>query len=265
MSTMVWAKLDDRFHSNKKLAQLGARLLPGAGLHSLAISWSASELTDGFIPTLQVHRLAGKDTSSLERALVDVGLWEEVANGYYIHDFLDYNPCREEVLAQREARSQAGKRGAEGRWQKPWQMPSQEPCQMDGNNDGKQMAKAMAKPCPVPVPVPDSKSTSYSREAGSIFAYWVEVMDKPKAKLTKDRLSKIQARLREGYTEGEIRQAIDGCRSSAWHMGDNPNGTTYNDLARICGSGADLEGFRDRTARTPATADDELDALCKMN
>lgn len=259
---MVWAKLDDQFHSNKKLAQLGPRLLPGAGLHSLAISWCASELTDGYIPTLQVRRLAGKDTSTLERALVDVGLWEVAENGYYIHDFLDYNPCREEVLAQREARSEAGKRGAEARWQKPWQMPSQESWQTDGKDDDKGNGKPMAKLCPVPVPV--VKSTSYSREVASIFTHWCAVMGKPRAKLTADRRTKVEARLREGFTEEDIKRGVDGCKKSSWHMGDNPSGRPYNDLAHICKGGSTLEGFMEAVG-AQSGLDDELDALCTMS
>ena len=30
--------------------------------------------------------------------LVDAGLWEEVPGGFRIHDFLDYNPSKVEVL-----------------------------------------------------------------------------------------------------------------------------------------------------------------------
>lgn len=95
--------------------------------------------------------------------------------------------------------------------------------------------------------IPDSlipdKSTSYSREAASIFTYWKTVMDKPEARLTADRRAKIQARLRDGYTEEQIKQAIDGCRASSWHMGENPNGKQYNDLELICRNGAKLESF----------------------
>jgi hypothetical protein len=50
------------------------------------------------------------------RRLVAVGLWHEIPGGYEVHDFLDYNPSRAEVLARREATKEAGKRGALKRW-----------------------------------------------------------------------------------------------------------------------------------------------------
>ena len=34
--------------------------------------------------------------------LVDSGLWEEVPGGYRVHDYLDYNPSRDKVLAERK-------------------------------------------------------------------------------------------------------------------------------------------------------------------
>jgi hypothetical protein len=88
-----------------------------------------------------------------------------------------------------------------------------------------------------------NKSTTYSREVASIFTYWQTVMGKPKAILTADRRAKIQARLRDGYTEEQIKQGIDGCRASAWHMGENPNGKQYNDFDLICRNGSKLEQF----------------------
>jgi hypothetical protein len=43
--------------------------------------------------------------------LVDAGLWEADPVGFVIHDFLKYNPSREEVLAQRAERAASGRKG----------------------------------------------------------------------------------------------------------------------------------------------------------
>lgn len=76
-----------------------------------------------------------------------------------------------------------------------------------------------------------------------IFAHWQKVMDFPLAKLLPVREKLIRARLKEGYTVEQIIAAIDGCRNSKFHLGDNDNGTVYADLTLICRNGAKLEWF----------------------
>lgn len=81
-------------------------------------------------------------------------------------------------------------------------------------------------------------------EANQIFTYWQEVMKKTSmAKLTERRRKSIQARLREGYSVDQIKQAINGCAQSPYHMGQNDSGTVYDDLTLICRSGDKLEQF----------------------
>ena len=77
-----------------------------------------------------------------------------------------------------------------------------------------------------------------------IFDYWKSRMGKSgNSKLTKDRRAKIKSRLSEGYTPQQICQAIDGCASSTYHMGQNDQGTVYDDLTLICRNGSKLEWF----------------------
>jgi uncharacterized phage protein (TIGR02220 family) len=110
---MSWAKIDDQFHNHPKLAFLGSMMLPCVGLHVLALSWCSQYLTDGQIPAGQVHKLAGdldlllsggNAVTELAQRLVDVELWEDLGDGLYqIHDYLEYNPSRDDVLAERKA------------------------------------------------------------------------------------------------------------------------------------------------------------------
>ena len=80
-----------------------------------------------------------------------------------------------------------------------------------------------------------------------IYNYWFSVMNKDgKTKFTAKRKSKIKARLKEGYTEQQIKQAIDGCANSPYHMGQNDNKTIYNDIELICRSGEKVEQFGQR-------------------
>ena len=169
----MWFKVDDSFFSNPKTAMLS----DGAtALWLRSGSWSAQQLTGGFIPARMVPMFRGSDDSV--RELCDVGLWErdDERDGYWFHDWSDYQPDGEEVDALRRKRSEAGKRGADRRWKRKTVDENGKNGKTDGKCHGKPMAnawqtdgKSMANSCPVPVPVPDKKekeeySSSFSKE-----------------------------------------------------------------------------------------------------
>lgn len=171
----MWFKVDDSFFSNPKTAMLS----DGAtALWLRSGSWSAQQLTDGFIPARMVPMFRGSDDSV--RELCDVGLWErdDERDGYWFHDWSDYQPDGEEVDALRRKRSEAGKRGADRRWKRKTVDENGKNGKTYGKCHGKPMAnawqtdgKSMANSCPVPVPVPDKKekeeySSSFSKEIG---------------------------------------------------------------------------------------------------
>lgn len=171
----MWFKVDDSFFSNPKTAMLS----DGAtALWLRSGSWSAQQLTGGFVPARMVPMFRGSDDSV--RELCDVGLWErdDERDGYWFHDWNDYQPDGEEVDALRRKRSEAGKRGADRRWKRKTVDENGKNGKTDGKCHGKPMAnawqtdgKSMANSCPVPVPVPDKKdeeeySSSSSKEIG---------------------------------------------------------------------------------------------------
>lgn len=166
----MWFKVDDSFYSNPKTAMLS----DGAtALWLRSGSWSAQQLTGGFVPARMVPMFRGSDDSV--RELCDAGLWayDEQKDGYQFHDWSDYQPDGEEVDALRKKRSEAGKRGANRRWGKP---ENGKNGKTDGKCHGKPMAnawqtdgKSMANSCPVPVPEKKEKeeySSSFSKEIG---------------------------------------------------------------------------------------------------
>lgn len=172
----MWFKVDDSFFSNPKTAMLS----DGAtALWLRSGSWSAQQLTDGFIPARMVPMFRGSDDSV--RELCDVGLWErdDERDGYWFHDWSDYQPDGEEVDALRRKRSEAGKRGADRRWKRKTVDENGKNGKTYGKCHGKPMANAwqtdgkpMANSCPVPVPVPDKKekeeySSSFSKETSA--------------------------------------------------------------------------------------------------
>lgn len=107
---MVWFKVEDTFALHPKVITVGNAPL---GLWLRAGSWSASQLTDGFIPASLVATLGGK-TADAHR-LVAAGLWDEVDGGYRFHDWQHYQPTRADVeanrAAQRERQAKSRARG----------------------------------------------------------------------------------------------------------------------------------------------------------
>lgn len=98
----MWVKLDDAFFEHHKVVAVSplARLLFLASL-----AHSAKHLTDGvvargYLPGIRTNAGAAKRHIG---ELVAVGLWEDHPDGYFIHDWLDYNPPAERVLAKRAA------------------------------------------------------------------------------------------------------------------------------------------------------------------
>ena len=96
-----------------------------------------------------------------------------------------------------------------------------------------------------------------------IFEYWRDTMNKgATTKPTAGRISKIKARLKDGYTVDQIKSAIDGCKSSDHNMGrspkSNPEGRIYDCLTLICRNSEKLEMFIGYTKVTN-THDQELE------
>lgn len=104
-----------------------------------------------------------------------------------------------------------------------------------------------------------------------IFRYWLETMGKQKAALSPKRTKAIQARLKDGYSVDEIKQAIYNCSRTPHNMGQNRNGKRYDDIELICRSPEKLESFRDNEANANAahksgyaTYSDRFEAECEQ-
>lgn len=95
---MPWFKIDDGFHGHPKVVEL---TLGAVGLWTLAGSWCAKYLTDGFVPTKTVIRLGGSIDEALE--LEHAGLWYSADGGHQFKDWADYQPLKADVEAERFA------------------------------------------------------------------------------------------------------------------------------------------------------------------
>jgi uncharacterized phage protein (TIGR02220 family) len=70
------------------------------------------------------------------------------------------------------------------------------------------------------------------------FSYWQEVFNHPKSQLDQTRKHKIMARLKEGRTLEEIKQAIDNCKADDWEGREK-----YHDIELICRNTSKFEYF----------------------
>lgn len=97
------------------------------------------------------------------------------------------------------------------------------------------------------------KAKRISDEAVKIvWDYWVNAMGASKlAVLDHDRKVKIAASIYDYGIEASCR-AIDGCASSPFHMGNNPQQKKYNGIDLIFRDADKIEGFIQRTEKRDA-------------
>lgn len=103
---MTWVRIHDHATRHPKILALSH---PAFRLWVAALSYCQEHLTDGFVPRsalrsfgfrvskAAISELLNSTPPSLEPLLV------EVESGYEVHDFLDWNDSREEILRKRAA------------------------------------------------------------------------------------------------------------------------------------------------------------------
>lgn len=99
---MAWFKVDDGFHSSRKVLSIPRRTrLAAIGAWSIAGSWCADELTDGHVPEYMLSEWGFP--ASVVSALVDSGLWERERGGLAFRNWAEYQPSKADVDAERTA------------------------------------------------------------------------------------------------------------------------------------------------------------------
>lgn len=108
---MTWFKVDDKLHDHRKARAAGATAM---GVWLLAGSWSADNLTDGFIPATILPRW-GRPRDAAR--LVEVSLWradeQDGEKGWRFHEWDERQPTRAQKLAERAVRAEAGRIGGQ--------------------------------------------------------------------------------------------------------------------------------------------------------
>lgn len=150
---MTWFKVDDKLHSHKKSARAGVAAM---GLWTLAGSWSADHLTDGFVPDYIAHRLAPGQADELAKELVNAGLWfpdeHDGDEGWRFKDWPDYQPTREDEESRRERereKKRSQRRNSAGQFDEaPRESPNQSPGASPGDIDGTPQGVTPSRPDP---------------------------------------------------------------------------------------------------------------------
>jgi hypothetical protein len=159
---VTWVKVDDLITEHEKCVGLSANAWC-LWLHGL--TYCSRNLTDGKIPKPMLGRLSGlSKPAAAARELVDAGLWDDIENAFWVHDYLDHQESREKVDAKRAA---AAERQREWRDKKK----SQEKSQRDSDvSDGvgyttpetETPTDVSNPPTPLPiVPSVDNRSASH--------------------------------------------------------------------------------------------------------
>ncbi|MFZ5863004.1 MAG: hypothetical protein ACOYXR_09220 [Nitrospirota bacterium] len=143
---MSWAKLDDQFFVNRKARAAG---LEGRSLFLASVCYCAMQQNDGCFPVGDlevVAAMAGVPQDIAER-LVTIGLWHATEGGYEVHEYLKYNPSREQVVARKERAEKAAN-------------SRHHPATSNATSTAPGNANAVPLPSPSPSPKTSSSSSS---------------------------------------------------------------------------------------------------------
>ncbi|SDD60191.1 hypothetical protein SAMN04488581_2637 [Mycolicibacterium neoaurum] len=159
---MPWFNVDDGFANSKPVLKIPRRYRCAAiGLWTLAGSWSAKELTDGFIPDEAIEEFAG--TPQLAEHLVRAGLWKKIEDGWQFEGWAKWQKTKEKVLAyrEREAEKKRGQRSnpktAGSGSVSPGDTSGTETRVPEGQHRESPTCPAQPLPTPLPSPKPQEK------------------------------------------------------------------------------------------------------------
>lgn len=76
-----------------------------------------------------------------------------------------------------------------------------------------------------------------------VFKHWQKIMGHPRSKLDAKRKKILKAARIMGYSDEDLKTAIDGCYVTPWNMGENPDGTVYDSLELILRDAEHIDRF----------------------
>jgi hypothetical protein len=111
----AYFKVDVGYFTNPKVAVVMAESTMAIILHLESIAYAAQHLTDGLVPIALIRRLVGAEDSDAT-LLFDSGLWDATGRRGFaqVHHYLEHQRSADTA----KQLSDAGRKGAAGRWQK---------------------------------------------------------------------------------------------------------------------------------------------------
>lgn len=116
---MTWVRLDDGFVTHPRMVAAGK---DGRALFIAGLCYCGKHSTDGRIPKAAIPMLAAQAgvRPATSKRLIDAGSWIDHDTEIEVHDFLEYNPSREQTTERRaeisKKKAEAGRKGAQARW-----------------------------------------------------------------------------------------------------------------------------------------------------
>jgi hypothetical protein len=225
---MSWVRVDDKMWSHPKFAGLSAG---ATRLWLFGLCWCNQQQSDGFVPSAMLRVLRGSPADAA--GLVAAGLWVVGPDGWSYHDYLEYQPSRDQLTTQRNATkdrvSEFRKRARNG---------------VTPTTGNAPVTAAPTQPNPTrteETPVSPRAGDGSSAEVVQVFEGWKRATGHAQASLDRKRASRIKARLREKFTPEQLLQAIGNAKNDPFLMGSNDTGRVYDGLETLLRDAAQVE------------------------
>lgn len=231
---VTWFKMEDDFADHPKVVAAGPA---AAWVYVRSLCHVARYLTDGIV-SRGVVRTIGATPRIIDR-LVEVRLWDDHPDGFYVHNWLDRQKSKAELEELTRTKAEAGRLGGLA---KALAGAKQTP--------SKRLAKVQQKSGDVDVEVENgfkslapngaSSASVPTADVKTVYEHWRTARgktDKRYATISDKRRQKIKSRLRE-FSVAELCAAIDAVALDPWDERDQ-----HDDLAVIFRSREQVERF----------------------
>lgn len=227
----MWIRVDDAFSLHPKFCRAG---VAAKGWWLDALAYCNRGLTDGFIAARDLHFVSPftppTETLELVEILVRERLLERCDGGFMMHDYLEYQLSREEVLSLREDRREAGRRGGRNTAKARRDLAKQA-AQARATASAQANAQGLAAPSPLlssPQPLLSENGSSHTPEEPTKVRPRGEDAPTKKA-LTADRLVDLYNELTPKETSAVVTRSPERMRKARQYLSRFPHEQFWRD------------------------------------
>lgn len=185
----------------------------------------------------QLFRLAGARTDEEKQAVLDViSEFFKQTETHWVHSRIDFE--LQKYQARAEINRENGKKGGRNS-PKTEDEAKQNPFGLDSKQMGSDLGSEIEANAKQTDPLTNKPTNQLTNNINIVFLFWKETFNKPsRTKLKGVRETKIKARLNEGYSVDEIKQAILNISCSQHHIDGG-----YTDIELICRDQSHLDKY----------------------